>query len=98
MSRELESAIEDDVVAWAENRGWLVRKMAYPGRRGCPDRWFFKAGQMRIIEFKRSGNIKADPIQQREHKRYEAVCFKVFVINNRDEACMALEGTPYVRD
>jgi len=84
--RELEASIEDDVVAWAEQRGWLVRKMQYPGRRGCPDRFFFRDSQLVIIEFKRPGIKKADPLQQREHKRYDAAGWPVYVVNNRDLA------------
>lgn len=84
--RELEASIEDDVVAWAEQRGWLVRKMQYPGRRGCPDRFFFRGGNLVIVEFKRPGVKKADPLQVREHKRYTDAGWKVHVINNRDDA------------
>lgn len=84
--RELEASIEDDVVAWAEQRGWLVRKMQYPGRRGCPDRFFFRGGNLVIVEFKRPGVNKADPLQVREHKRYAAAGWKVHIVNNRDDA------------
>jgi len=84
--RELESSVEDDVVAWAEQNGWLVRKMQYPGRRGCPDRFFFRDGYLVIIEFKRPGKKTADPIQVREHKRYADAGWPVHVVNNRDEA------------
>lgn len=98
MKRELESSIEDDVVAWAENRRWLVRKMTYPGRRGCPDRFFFKNGHVVIIEFKRPGKTQADPVQVREHKRYDAAGFCVFVMNDRDAACRILGGDRYERD
>ena len=96
--RELEASVEDDVVAWAENRDWLVRKMQYPGRRGCPDRFFMKRGRLVVIEFKRPKKTEADPLQAREHRRYAAVGFPVHVINNRDEACMLLEGVSYERD
>lgn len=86
MSRELEASVEEDVVAWAENQGWHVRKMQYPGRRGCPDRFFFRGGSLVIIEFKRPGKKKADPLQVREHLRYAEVGWKVHVIDNRDDA------------
>lgn len=86
MTRELEATVEDDVVAWAENRGWHVRKMIYPGRRGCPDRFFFRDGNLVIVEFKRPGRNKADPLQIREHKRYADAGWKVHLINDRDEA------------
>ena len=86
MPRELEASVEDDVVAWAENRGWLVRKMQYVGRRGCPDRFFLRGGNLVIVEFKRPGRNKADPLQVREHRRYAEAGWKVHVINDRDEA------------
>lgn len=96
--RELETSVEDDVVTFAERRGWLVRKMAYVGRRACPDRWFFKGGRLVIIEFKRPGITTADPLQVREHRRYAAAGFEVHVINSRDAACQILEGIDYTRD
>jgi len=93
---ELEAEIEDDVVAWAERRGWLVRKMVYPGRRGCPDRWFFKNGRLVIIEFKRKGG-RLSGNQVRERERFHKAGFVVDVIDDRDDACMLLEGRRYVR-
>jgi hypothetical protein len=98
MKGELESSVEDDVVCWATNRGWLVRKMQYPGRRGCPDRWFFRDGRLVIIEFKRPGKHTADPLQVREHERFAAAGWKVHVVNDRDVACRLLGGEGYVRD
>ena len=97
-SRELESSVEDDVVAWAENRGWLVRKMQYPGRRGCPDRFFFRDGKLVIIEFKRPKKDEADPLQVREHRRYREAGWQVHVVNDRDEAVRLLGGEFYARD
>lgn len=96
-TRELEAEIEDDVVAWAEARGWLVRKMQYPGRRGCPDRWFFKGGRLVIIEFKRPRTGRLSGNQGRERDRYAAAGFTVHVIDDRDTACLLLEGEPYER-
>lgn len=95
---ELEAEIEDDVVAWATLRGWLVRKMIYPGRRGCPDRFFFKAGRLVIIEFKRKVSGRLSGNQGRERTKYAAAGFTVHVVNDRDTAWVLLEGQPYVRD
>ena len=55
-SANTESFEEGKAVAWAENNGWIVRKMQYIGRRGCPDRFFFGYGQIIMIEFKRLYN------------------------------------------
>ena len=49
----LEADVEDAVVEWAENNDWLVRKMRFIGRRGCPDRYFYGYGHIVMIEFKR---------------------------------------------
>ena len=98
MADELEAEIEDDVVIFATNRGWLVRKMQYPGRRGCPDRWFFKGGRLVIIEFKRPVSGRLSGNQSRERKRFAAAGFTVHVVDDRDTACMLLEGSDYVRD
>lgn len=95
---EIEAPIEDDVVAFAENRGWLVRKMIYPGRRGCPDRFFMKAGKLVILEFKRQNKKRADPIQVREHERYADAGWKVHIVNDRDQAARLLGYSAYVRD
>lgn len=95
---ELEAEIEDDVVAWAVLRGWLVRKMVYPGRRGCPDRFFFKGGRLVIMEMKRPVTGRLSGNQGRERERFAAAGFTVHVVDDRDTACMLLEGEPYVRD
>lgn len=95
---ELEAEIEDDVVGFAMIRGWMVRKMVYPGRRGCPDRWFFKGGQLVIIEFKKPVTGRLSGNQGQERKRFAKAGFTVHVVDDRDTACMLLEGTPFVRD
>ena len=95
MSKELEAEIEDDVVIFATSRGWLVRKMQYPGRRGCPDRWFFKGGRLVIIEFKREHRSERSGNQVREHQRFRDAGFSVHTISDRDTACLLLEGCFY---
>ena len=74
-----EIAFEQSVCQAAEAAGWMVRKMVYPNRRGCPDRWFFRDGEVRIIEFKRPGQ-RETPQQRREHGRYSLHGFPVYVV------------------
>lgn len=81
-----ESVIEDDNVAYAESKGWLVRKAVYAGRRGSPDRWFMRRrrngdGHLFHIEFKKPGE-KPDGLQQKEHDRLRGAGFRVYVIDN----------------
>lgn len=75
-----EKTIEESYCDYAEERGWLVRKMTYAGRRGCPDRWFFKGGKAVIVEFKARGK-RPDDVQEREHKRLHDRGFPVHVID-----------------
>ena len=57
-----EIAFEHGAVEYAERRGWLVRKMRYIGRNGCPDRWFFKDGIVVPIEFKGPKGQRSQPL------------------------------------
>jgi hypothetical protein len=77
----LESGIERRVCDHAERTGWLVRKVAYIGRRGAPDRWFLRGGRLLLIEFKRPG-CTPEPHQVREHARLMAAGFPVHVIDS----------------
>lgn len=89
MRRVLESSIELAVVAWAESNGFLSRKMQYVGRRGCPDRLFVGYGQSIWMEFKRPGG-RPDPLQAREHLRFEDAGVTVHVIDNVEEGIEVL--------
>jgi hypothetical protein len=60
--------------------------MVYPGRRGCPDRFFFKAGRLVIIEFKRPGIRSARAQQRREHRRYADAGWEIHIVNDRATA------------
>lgn len=79
MSREI--VVEQKVCDLAEADGWLVRKCVYAGRRGSPDRWFFRDGRVVLIEFKRAGQFP-DAQQQREHDRLAAQGFTVHVVRD----------------
>jgi len=82
--RDLESTVEDEVCAWAENNGWLVRKMGYTGRRGCPDRFLFGYGRIMMIEFKRpNGKLSAN--QRREHHRMRDAGLEVRVVEYAED-------------
>ncbi|ESQ85447.1 hypothetical protein AEAC466_04590 [Asticcacaulis sp. AC466] len=89
MAREL--AIEGDVVEWAEDNGWIVRKMSYIGRRGAADRFFFGYGQIVLIEFKkRNGALSVQ--QARERQRLAAVGVTVHRVDTVAEGIAILEG------
>lgn len=88
--RELEANEEDAAVAWAENNGWLVRKMKYIGRNGAADRFFFGHGAIVMIEFK-GPRGKLSPAQELEHGRLAAVGVKVHVCRTKDHAVAVLK-------
>lgn len=83
---ERETDAELEAVAWAENNGWIVRKMQYIGRRGCADRFFYGYGQIVMIEFKRLNDGAISDNQSIEHKRLADVGCPVFVFYTSDSA------------
>jgi hypothetical protein len=90
-----EGKIEDYLVAQCEARGALVRKLAYIGRRGAPDRmvvWPFVDDPVDccgyetpvdFVELKAPGK-KPDPHQEREHKRLLGLGCNVFIIDSKE--------------
>ena len=94
--RVYEKAGELDVVAWAENNGWLVRKLQYAGRHSCPDRLFAGYGKLFLIEMKRKGKTpsrdgKLSAGQSEEFKRYAAVGVTVHVFYTGEDAIAFLK-------
>lgn len=80
----LESAIERRVQKYAEERGWLVRKLTWIGRTGAPDRLYMRRGRFVFAEFKQAGK-KPDPKQAREHERLRAAGAEVVVIDSIEQ-------------
>ena len=52
---KLESQLEKKFLDWAKDSGWMVRKMAWPGYNGAPDRLVIGNGRVIFLEFKRPG-------------------------------------------
>jgi len=78
--------IEEPVCDHAENRGWLVRKLSWIGRRGGPDRLFAKGGRIVMVEFKRPKK-GAEALQEREHNRLRRAGVEVHVIDSVEAGC-----------
>lgn len=94
--RELEQSEELTACAWAENNGWVVRKTAYIGRVGCPDRFFFGYGHIIPVEFKKPDkrNTKTHGLsrgQIEEHAELQAVGVTVAICFTADEAITLLK-------
>lgn len=80
-----EDVLETAVCAEAIRTGWFVRKIAWLGRRGAPDRVFIADGRTVWIEFKApDGHV--DPAQEMEHKRMRAAGAEVHVVRTVDAA------------
>lgn len=95
--RRIEQNEELDVVAWAENNGWVVRKLQYVGRRSAPDRLFAGYGQLFLIEMKKKGQTpskdgKLSKGQKEEFERFAAVGVKVHVFYTGEDAIAFLQG------
>ncbi|RWP69506.1 hypothetical protein [Mesorhizobium sp.] len=94
--RRIEQDEELDVVAWAENNGWLVRKLQWIGRRSAPDRLFAGYGQLLLIEMKRKGKTpsrdgKLSKGQEGEFKRFADVGVTVHVFYTGEAAIAFLK-------
>ena len=85
--RNRESTVEDGVIEWAENNGWLARAMGYRGRVGCRDYDFYGFGQVVMMEFKRQGRGKRglSTSQARERDRLLEKGIEVHVVDSVDQ-------------
>lgn len=95
MTRTPEGKVEDYLVARCEAHGALVRKLAYIGRRGAPDRmvvWsqeeppLFGGPRRSLVDFVelKAPGKKTDAHQEREHKRLRELGCNVFVIDSKE--------------
>lgn len=92
MSRTPEGKVEDYLVEQSAVYGALVRKLAYVGRRGAPDRMVVWKDSIYIdapgpyidfVELKAPGK-KPDPHQEREHERLRALGANVFTLDSKE--------------
>jgi hypothetical protein len=95
-SRPLEKDIENKGCAYGKSTGWTCMKFTSPARRSVPDRMcLHDFGTIIFIEYKRFGE-KPTEAQKKEHRRLRARGFKVFVIDNVEDAKRVLDQfNPY---
>ena len=85
-----EHVVEADVCAPAEAAGFFVRKVAWIGRRGCPDRVFSREDRGTVwIEFKAPGK-GARLSQELEHERMRGAGMEVHVCDSVPKALALL--------
>ena len=93
----VESAYEKVACDAAEADGWLVRKLAWLGRRSGPDRFFAKDGRVVLIEFKRPGEkVVEGSGQSKEIQRLLDAGVEVHSVNTHLQALRIL-GVKYAR-
>lgn len=76
-----EKIIEAHLVKRVQSLGGEVRKAAWVGRRGAPDRCVMLHGRTIWVELKAPGQ-KAEPHQEREHARMRKMGQEVVVIDS----------------
>lgn len=84
--------VETAVCDYGEETGWHVRPITYRGRRGAPDRHFYKGGRLIIIEFKHPQGGVLSGNQKREHKRLAAAGFPVHIVRTIEHGKALLDG------
>ncbi len=76
-----ESVIEKKVTQYAQQQGWLSYKWTSPNHRAVPDRLYFKAGKVLLVEYKAPGK-KPTKLQAYVHQKLKAEGFNVHVIDS----------------
>lgn len=76
-----ESTIEKQITLYAKQQGWISYKWSSPNSRGVPDRLYFKAGIVLLVEFKAPGK-KPTKLQTNIHQKLRANNFIVHVIDS----------------
>lgn len=87
----LETEIEKAVVLHARKNGFFVRKIAFIGNTGCPDRIFIKNNNVIFIEFK-SDKGKLTLKQEITIEDMLSKGAKVYVCNNVQKAIEILNN------
>lgn len=77
----VEYQYEKTVVQKAEAAGWYVKKYAFVGVRGGPDRMFIKDGRVVFIEFKDQGKT-AEALQAKCHREMREAGAEVHCLDN----------------
>ena len=78
-----ESRLQQRIAKKLTAEGWLVRKVSYEGRRGCPDLICMKDGQVKFIEVKSpTGKGRLSRFQELEIERIRAAGVEVEVVDS----------------
>lgn len=81
-----ESELERYATKLAESCGWFQDKIMRTSRGGFPDRFFAKAGEVVLVEFKRADGGSLQPNQVKRHKELRAAGVRVELIDSKEDA------------
>jgi Holliday junction resolvase len=78
-----ESRLQQRIVKKLSAVGWLVRKVSYEGRRGCPDLICMRGGEVVFIEVKHPGGTgRLSRYQELEIERIRGAGVEVLVADS----------------
>lgn len=80
-----EAEIERTICREAKAEGWIVRKLAFIGTRGAPDRIFGRSGRTVLIEFKAPGEEPTTQQSRRHAELRDEFGFEVYWCDDYDE-------------
>lgn len=84
----LETKVEARWNKIAEKHGWINRKLSTPGRKGPPDRGYWRiydgVSEHFMIEYKRRGR-PLSPHQEQEHIKLRSAGVTILVIDEIDD-------------
>jgi Holliday junction resolvase len=87
----LESALQSDILDFAEIRGWWAIKVESRSKRGVMDLYALRRGRHVWIEVKRSEDTEATEQQQKRHREVKAQGGEVYVVGSMEQARRILQ-------
>lgn len=85
-----ESAIERHLIREVVKFGGVVRKVAFPGHAGAPDRLVLFPGVSAWIELKNAVG-KVSPVQMREHDLFSMMRQRLYVLRTEHEVTATID-------
>jgi hypothetical protein len=82
----LESALQSDILDFAEARGWWAIKVVSPSMRGVMDLYALRRGRHIWIEAKRDENTEPTDQQLKRHREVRAQGGEVYVVGSMERA------------
>ena len=82
----LESALQSDILDFAEARGWWAIKVESRSRRGVMDLYALRRGRHIWIEVKRDEQTEPTEQQLKRHREVRAQGGEVYVVGSMEQA------------